>query len=217
MQTAANSITPNMLANILTALNEASGEGGQPNTNVTIESNGAPLLYCEVVDNQLYLRNASYYQALGLQPILFRYIKKRNRWHVNGSSRKYGAHKKGWFANGKQGTLKVSSSGLVERSEKVINTYKGIASDYSTEASVFVVSNPRAGTQRGVTWGCCQITKYIRRTDYRMLKLPFAIGFAPKVTSEEEAVTLSKLASNLAPFFIRGQVGEGDYIWRFSK
>ena len=217
MQTAANSITPNMLANILTALNDAAGETGQQNTNITIESDGAPLLYCEVIDNQLYLRNASYYQALGLQPILFRYIRKRNRWNVRGSSRKYGAHKKGWFANGKQGTLKVSSSGLVERSEEIVNTYKSGATDYSSSASVFVVSDPESGTQRGVTWGCSQITKYIRRTSYRMLKLPFAIGFAPKVTSEEEAVTLSKLVSNLAPFYIRGQVGEDEYIWRFSK
>jgi hypothetical protein len=51
-----------------------------------------------------------------------------------------------------------------------------------------------------------------------MVRLPFAIGFAQKVTDEQAAVTVANLISNLAPFFIRGQRKKDDiYTWAFSR
>ena len=129
MQTAANSITPNMLANILTELNNNSAST-TPQGDTTIEASDAPLLYCEVRNGLLYLRNYEYYTALGLEPILFRYIKKKNRWNIQGSNLKYGPKKKGWFANGKQHTLQIGTGGLVKRNYKVINTYNLSGDDY---------------------------------------------------------------------------------------
>lgn len=216
MQTAANSITPTMLANILTELNNNSAST-TPQSDTTIEASDAPLLYCEVRNGLLYLRNYEYYTALGLEPILFRYIKKKNRWNIQGSNLKYGPKKKGWFANGKQHTLQIGTGGLVKRNYKVINTYNLSGDDYRFTADTFVRTNADVETNRGITWGCCSISRS-NRNGYRMVRLPFAIGFAQKVTDEQAAVTVGSLISNLAPFFIRGQRKKDDiYTWAFSR
>jgi len=210
-QTAENSITPTMVANILTEINSALAASMKNDQSVTIESSAAPLLYCEVVNGQLYVRNYSYYTALGLEPILFRYIKKRNRWKDN-KKRKHSPFHKGWFANGKQKTISIGSGGLVYRSKNPVGCYNSGGSGYSTNASTFVENTP-GHSVRGITWGSSKIVR-----GERMVRLSFAIGFAPKVTSETAAVKLSDLVSNLAPFFVRGQMGgDNKYIWRFSR
>lgn len=150
MQTAANSITPNMLANILTELNNNSAST-TPQGDTTIEASDAPLLYCEVRNGLLYLRNYEYYTALGLEPILFRYIKKKNRWNIQGSNLKYGPKKKGWFANGKQHTLQIGTDGLVKRNYKVINTYNLSGDDYRFTADTFVRTNADVETTLGTS------------------------------------------------------------------
>jgi len=216
MQTAANSITPNMLANILTELNNNSASDTD-SEGATIEATDAPLLYCEVRSGLLYLRNFKYYKALGLEPILFRYIKKKNRWNITGSKLYYGPKKKGWFANGKQGTIMIESTGLVKRNALVLNRIGITGNDYRSSAGTFPCANADAPTSRGVTWGCSEIDNH-PGTNYRMVRLPFAVGFAPKVTSEKAAITVADLVSNLAPFFIRGQKNrEGDYEWAFTR
>lgn len=218
IQTAANSITPNMLANILTELNNNAAantqqEGGG---SITVSSSDAPLLYCDVQNGKLILRNYEYYKALGLEPILFRYIKKKNRWRIEGCSFRYGPKKKGWFANGKQGTIRIEG-GIVSRNAKVINSVAKSADDYRDTADTFVKTNADVEMAKGITWGCSYITNR-SRDGYRMIRLPFAIGYAPKVTSETAAVTVANLVSNLAPFFIRGQRKKDDiYIWSFSR
>ena len=216
MQTAANSITPNMLANILTELNNNSAST-TPQSDTTIEASDAPLLYCEVRNGLLYLRNFEYYKALGLEPILFRYIKKKNRWNIVGCKLSYGPKKKGWYANGKQRTISVDASGLVKRNVVVLNTYNSSGDDYRETAETFVRTNADVETTRGITWGCCSISRS-NSYGYRMVRLPFAIGFAQKVTDEQAAVTVANLISNLAPFFIRGQRKKDDiYTWAFSR
>ena len=219
MQTAANSITPNMLANILTELNNNAAANQQQDTGgsaVTVTSSDAPILYCDVQNGKLVLRNYEYYKALGLEPILFRYIKKKNRWHIQGSSFRYGPKKKGWFANGKQGTIRIDG-GIVSRNAKVINSIKKAGDDYRETAATFVKTNADAEIQKGITWGCSYITNH-SRVSYRMIRLPFAIGYAQRVTSEGDAVSVASLVSNLAPFFIRGQKNKaGEYVWAFSR
>lgn len=209
-QTAANSITPTMVANILTELNTALAAASKKDQSVSIESSAAPLLYCEVVNNQLFVRNADYYRVLGLVPILFRYVRKRNRWK-NNKKQKRGPKKKGWFANGKQGTLFVDGTGLVRRTKYVVNRL-GFTSEYSALASTFVEHIP-GDTKTGISWGLSKIQK----SNGRMLRMAFAIGFAPKVTKESTAVRLSDLVSNLAPFYVRGQMKDEEYVWRFSR
>ena len=218
IQTAANSITPTMLANILTELNNNAATNTQQEGGgtVTVTSSDAPLLYCDVQNGKLILRNYEYYKALGLEPILFRYIKKKNRWSIAGCNFRYGPKKKGWFANGKQGTIRIDG-GIVSRTAKVINSIAKAGDDYRDTADTFVKTNANVEVARGITWGCSIITNRTR-DNYRMVRLPFAIGYAPRVTSETTAVTVANLVSNLAPFFIRGQKTRGgDYIWAFSR
>ena len=217
MQTAANSITPNILANILTELNNASGEKlTQPPT--VVEKGNTPLLYCEVRNGSLYLRNYEYYKALELEPILFRYTRKRNRWENRTSQLKYGPRKKGWFANGKQGTLKVDSDGLVKRNSSVLNCIDQQGTDYRSTASTFVQNDADSESKRGVTWGTCQISRLGKDKRFRMLRLPFAIGFAPRATKQTQAITVADLVSNLAPFYVRGMINnDGEYEWFFSR
>lgn len=218
IQTAANSITPTMLANILTELNNNAAANTQQEGGgtITVTSSDAPLLYCEVQNGLLILRNYEYYKALGLEPILFRYIKKKNRWRIAGCNFRYGPKKKGWFANGKQGTIRVEG-GIVSRTAKVINSVAKAGDDYRDTAETFVKTNADAEVYKGITWGCSYITKHTRE-GYRMVRLPFAIGYAPRVTNETSAVTVANLVSNLAPFFIRGQRKKDDnYIWSFSR
>ena len=218
IQTAANSITPTMLANILTELNNNAAANTQQEGGgtITVTSSDAPLLYCDVQNGKLILRNYEYYKALGLEPILFRYIKKKNRWHIVGCSFRYGPKKKGWFANGKQGTIRIDG-GIVSRNAKVINSVAKAGDDYRDTAETFVKANANAEISKGITWGCSYITKNTSE-GYRMVRLPFAIGYAPRVTSETTAVTVANLVSNLAPFFIRGQRKRNDiYIWSFSR
>lgn len=219
MQSAANSITPTMLANILTELNNNAGATQQQDpggTTVTVTSSDAPLLYCDVQNGKLILRNYEYYKALGLEPILFRYIKKKNRWNIQGCSFRYGPKKKGWFANGKQGTIRIDG-GIVSRNVKVINSIAKAGDDYRDTAATFVKTNADVEVSKGITWGCSYITNRTR-DNYRMIRLPFAIGYAPRVTSEITAVTVASLVSNLAPFFIRGQKNKaGEYTWAFSR
>lgn len=210
-QTAANSITPTMVANILTELNNTLAAAVKNDQSVTIESSAAPLLYCEVVSKQLFVRNADYYLALGLVPILFRYVKKRNRWEGN-KKVKRGPRKKGWFAYGKQGTLHVDGTGLVRRTKKVVNKL-GFTSEYSNSPATFVEFEI-GHSKTGISWGQSKIKK----DNGRMIRLPFAIGFAPKVTTHTAGVRLSDLVSNLAPFYVRGQSGkDGEYKWSFSR
>lgn len=209
VQTAANTISPDMLATILTCLNDA------PSTvnNTYIET--PPLLYCEVVNGKLYLRNSEYYLALGLKPILFRYI----RWHNRYRLKKKDMHaplKKGWHANGLQGTLKINSDGQVLRTKKVINDFHSAEHSYSEWASTFVNDGQKEGSNR-VTWGCQKID-IMRHNKPRMIRLPFAIAFAENNRLQSKAIKVSDLQSNLAPFFVRGQ-GEHNKVisWRFSK
>ena len=59
IQTAANSITPTMLANILTELNNNAAANTQQEGGgtITVTSSDAPLLYCDVQNGKLILRN----------------------------------------------------------------------------------------------------------------------------------------------------------------
>ena len=219
IQTAANSITPNMLANILTELNENADNSNTQSqcSDVTVTSSTAPLLYCEVQNGRLYLRNYEYYQALNLEPVLFRYIKKKNRWNIEGLNRRYGPKKKGWFANGKLHTITVSEEGLVKRNYCILTYNNSEDIDYRHTPDTFVTDNANTKTRRGVTWGCSTISNCVNE-NYRMVRLPFAIGFAPKIECETTAITVANLVSNLAPFFIRGQKNrQGDYEWAFSR
>ena len=208
-QSAANSISPDMLATILTYLNNAEAEEA-----VEIES--LPHLYCEVVKGKLYVRNFEYYAALGYVPILFRYIRKRNRYRLK-KGINYSPYKKGWFANGVQGTLRVSDDGLVARCEIVVNSPKTTPEHYLQTARTFIMSDARK-TEDKITWGNCQISMQdCKKKHMRMVRLPFAIGYAQPNTDCSKAITVGNIVSNLAPFFVRGQVKGLEYIWSFSK
>lgn len=209
VQTAANSINPDMLATILTHLNRGATNVG---TNA-IES--LPLLYCEVIKGKLYLRNNKYYEEQGYVPILFRYTRWRNRIDTK-KRRGHGPRKKGWHANGKVGTIKVDGDGLIQRSTLVLNSYKMEAAAYSNEAAIFV--NHGDAPKHPITWGTCKIDKKNPTNgNNRMIRLPFAIAYAKPTTNEVTAVTLADIASNLAPFFVRGSESGDGYRWFFSR
>lgn len=209
VQTAANTISPDMLATILTCLNDA------PSTvnNTYIET--PPLLYCEVVQGKLYLRNSEYYLALGLKPILFRYIRWRNRYRLH-TKNLHAPKKKGWHANGLQGTLRINKDGQVLRTKKVINDFQGADYSYSETAATFV-NDGRAKSTNKITWGSMSIYPTQNRR-LRMIRLPFAIAFAKNNRLQSKGTKLCDLQSNLAPFFVRGQeIGNGHMYWAFSR
>jgi len=211
VQTAANTISPDMLATILTQLNN----GGEYNTN-TIMIDSRPLLYCEVVNNKLYLRNFEYYDQLGFKPILFRYTRWRNRYRLKKKDM-HGPHKKGWHANGLQGTLRINKDGQVLRTEKVINDFHNTDFNYIGDASVFVNNGRQQEGSSKVTWGRVQMD-IAPSGHVRMIHLPFAIAYAKNNRLQAKGNKLSDLQSNLAPFFVRGQENwQHKVMWRFSR
>ena len=105
-------ITPVMLGNVLEDIVEFTGDN---------QSAGLPKISCYVEGKSLYIRNSDYYLERGYVPILFRYIKKRNKMRFVGR-KSHSAVKKGWFQCGRPGTIRINESHKVERSIDIINT-----------------------------------------------------------------------------------------------
>lgn len=204
------SITPLMLGNVLENMVAFSEENS---------ATGFPQISCYVKKKTLYVRNANYYLQQGYVPILFRYIKKRNRVKFQGN-KSHSDVRKGWFQCGRPGTIRISESGMVERSISIINVDGPNSSTvYSSEAEVFPTNQHY--DVPCVRWGCTRIDVGDQSDgNYRMIRLPFAIGFWKRDNRKLQSrpILATEMVSNLAPFFVRGQKEAGsNYIWNFSR
>lgn len=167
----------------------------------TVALMGKAQIACEVVGSQLQVYGAAALIKAGYVPYLFRHTRRRNR-HRNSSDPTitHSLPTKGWHLYGSRHSVRVVGT----RVEFSTNTSKDLhnkATAYSPYCSALVKLHRRDDGTLSLPWGRSMIRLYDRFAKHeRMLRLPFAIGFAKPIDHGTQKVNVLNLVSNLAEF-----------------
>jgi hypothetical protein len=175
----------------------------------------APQILCEVIEDIVYVRGASKLIAAGYVPYLFRFSRRRtqdrdNKW--------YTGVKRGWHLFGSKATVKISSDGQLSFSNQSagsIHMAKNVKYEDSPVCLLHIKTDKRGN--KYVPWGLSKIymNDFHRKGVERMLRLPYAIGFAKEKPIGRTTITADDLVSNLAQFSII--YDRENELWQASK
>ena len=160
--------------------------------------------------------------SAGYVPYIFRWTRKRNQFKDKYATddnigRKYCTETKGWHLYGSIHAVRVSGN-LVQFS---INSHHDLhkpAVGWSTAPSAVVKVRTNRKGFKAFGWGRSVVVLRdykSKNKNNRMIRLRFAIGFAPKISPGKIAVTPANLVSSLAEFSIIYNPAAD--VWLFSK
>ena len=147
--------------------------------------------------------------SAGYVPYIFRWTRKRNQFKDKYASdankgRKYCTETKGWHLYGSIHAVRVSDN-LVQFTTNTHNNLHKPAVGWSTAPSAVVKVRTNKKGFKAFGWGrsIVVLRDYkSKNKNNRMIRLRFAIGFAPKILPGKIAVTPANLVSSLAEFSI---------------
>lgn len=145
----------------------------------------------------------------GYVPYLFRLTRKRNQYKDRNATgenlnRKYCTESKGWHVFGSCNAVRMVGT-YVQFSTNSHDEFHLPANGWSTAPSALVKTRTNKAGLKTFPWGRSVVVlrDYKSKTKRnRMIRLRFAIGFAPKITPGKIAVTPANLVSSLAEFSI---------------
>lgn len=161
----------------------------------------------QVVNDVLVVYGAQQLISDGYVPYLFRHTRKRNQWNdkvalENGIEKKqYCDTRKGWNLYGSVHTVKVSGN-MIYFSTNPKSHLSKVANGYSALPDTLVSHHIRKDGTPSFGWGrsCVSLIDRKNRTQHRMIRLRFGIGFAKKIMPGRSLITTANLVSSLAEF-----------------
>lgn len=218
--TAKGSVTPRMLAEILSDITTAAqgvGEDADDLRLLLAQSSGSapalvgkPFIYCTVSDGALILHGHEKYLEAGAVPMLFRSTRKRNPVRSRNLTadqllKKGGPVTKGLHCFGARHTLNVHGDGAVYLStndHQYLNKYP--ANYLPLSASALLKEHRRADGSRFVPWGRSMVPLLSRDDLPRSLRFRFYIAFVRPDVQGSPVIAASDIVSNLASFSVVG-------------
>lgn len=203
-------------------ITSAIGEGVEIGKNVRIPDGWTPptapmsFIQCRIVETpyggtppELHLTGAEPLVEAGYVPYIFRNSRKRNRYKNLPSGESTAPNVKGWNLLGCDRALKLEGTKVLflvaERKFWGAHSSMPIGASYSPLVTDLVeVKTDEEGAQY-VSWGKRKVLLEDRRGTTgknRMLRLPFAIGFAPPGLASTTEV-INNLVTPLATFSVR--------------
>jgi len=168
---------------------------------------------CEVVNGRLKIHGAQKLTDAGYVPYLFRLTRKRNPYHhrpnyrIEGDEdRRYCQPKKGWHVYGSRHAVSLSGESLAFSLNSRYALHRPCEEGYSENAEALVHIHVRKDGLRSIAWGRSNIKlndiRVTGKKKDRMLRLPFAIGFAKPMNHGKMPITPANLVSSLAMFSV---------------
>lgn len=147
--------------------------------------------------------------AAGYVPYIFRWTRKRNQFKdkyatADNVGRRYCTESKGWHLYGSMYAVRVSGE-LVQFTTNSHNNLHLPSQGWSTAPSAVVKVRTNKKGFKAFGWGRSVVVLRdykSKNKNNRMIRLRFAIGFAPKIKPGKVAVTPANLVSSLAEFSI---------------
>lgn len=164
----------------------------------------------------LFVRGADKLIEAGCIPYLFRNTRKRSRFG-NTQIKKYCKPRKGWNLYGSCYTVKLDDTKLLFNSNPK-NQYSLPAVSYSANPETIVSVHTNEKGIQTFAWGRSCVSLVDKNSisgNHRMIKLRFAIGFAPVQKPGRARITIANLVSTLAEFSII--YNPYDKSWNFSR
>lgn len=160
--------------------------------------------------------------SAGYVPYIFRWTRKRNPFKDKYASdankgRRYCTETKGWHLYGSIYAVRVSDN-IVQFSLNSHNMLSIPAEGWSTAPSAIVKTRTNNKGIKTFGWGRSVVVLRdykSKNKNNRMIRLRFAIGFAPKIKPGKVAITPANLVSSLAEFSI--VYNPASDSWMFSK
>ena len=184
---------------------------------------------------ELIVKNAKWYLDKGYIPILFRWVKKRNRYRVNGKDTSGRAFRKGLVPYGFQNLCEVKKGTYRGTTDYFLHlNSKGWSEAVSTRNPAYtqdilplLAKNCRVGQttsslgEKRYAWGRKRLslqTQIVNRTSgiimqaAKWMRFNFYLGFVPKPSKFAARITTADCVSNLAKFKIQLQWGSDNSL-----
>ena len=161
---------------------------------------GKAQIAVEVVDGKLKVWGSAKLLEMGYVPFLFRFTRKRNRNRNNDNGRHV---RKGWNVYGSHHAIKIENNTVFfSTNEKRFIHEPALGYSTAPETLFRIKENGPFGPQ--IAWGKGRVTldDPINHNNHRMLRMPFAIGFAKPPQSQCQRINVLNLVSNLAQFSV---------------
>lgn len=163
-----------------------------------------------VTDGKLVLSGHEELVKLGYVPYVFRHIKKRSQFRDKYRPGLWETHHcpkyKGWTAMGCYAFCKLKGSNILfaDTPHSDIGNIAALAdADYISDPSLLVNFLHNDSTTNALAWGRSIIHLDDTRTgNFRMARMRFAIGFAPRFEPGRRRLRTSDLVSSLAEFSV---------------
>lgn len=175
-----------------------------------------------VRDGRLELYGHKSLVSAGYVPYIFRWTRKRNQFKDKyatdaNKGRKYCTETKGWHLYGSMYAVRIIDN-LVQFSLNPHIELHRPAVGWSTAPTAIVKTHTNKKGFKTFGWGRSVVVLRdykSKNKNNRMIRLRFAIGFAPKISPGKIAVTPANLVSSLAEFSIIYNPAAD--VWLFSK